>query len=290
MGRTQKSKKEITRYPIRLQAQTKGITFGLSEAWQYRDLVLLLARKSFTTTYRQTMLGPLWIVFQPLLSSLICMFIFGHVAAIGTDGIPQILFYFASSSVWELFAFSLNSNAGTFVNNAYLFSKVYFPRLTVPFSNLLVGFLKFSIQFVITMILVILYTARGIIHPLWAAFPLLPISFLVLSFFGMSVGILLSSLTTRYRDLLVIVNIAVNLWMYASAVVYPLSSLPAGTLRTIILLNPVTSQMELVRRILLGAGGFYPLYCFGGLAIMTLIFLAGTALFNRVERTFADTV
>lgn len=277
-------------YHVRLQAEDGGLQLKLGEVWAYRDLVLLMTRKTFTMTYQQTILGPLWIILNPVLSSLIYMFIFGHVAAIGTDGVPQILFYFLSSSVWGMFAYSLTSNASTFVSNANLFGKVYFPRLVMPLSEMLVSCLRFLVQLAIVLVLLAIYAARGDVSPEWKYFIFLPFLFLQVSFLGMSAGVLLSSLTTRYRDLMHLVNIGVNLLMYGSAVVYPLSAIPEGPLRTLIRHNPVTGLMELIRRIMLGRGEADPGLYLGGLAFTVLLFVLGTMIFNRVQRNFADTV
>lgn len=277
-------------YHIRLEPKKSGFDLKLGELWQYRDLVLLLTRKTFTVTYQQTVLGPLWILFHPVLSSLIYMFIFGHVAKIGTAGVPQILFYFVSSSVWELFAFSMTANSNTFVANAYLFSKVYFPRLAVPVSNMLVSVLKFLIQLIIISVLLAVYLFRGTVHPLWAWFPLLPPLFVQMSLLGMSAGILVSSLTTKYRDLLMVVNLGVSFLMYASPVVYPLSGLSPGVLKTLVKLNPVSEPIELIRLILLGVGEFDPAFYLLSLGVTLVLFLLSAAIFNQVERTFEDTV
>ncbi len=277
-------------YHVRLVPKTRGIHLGLGEVWRYRDLVLLLTKKTFTMTYQQTLLGPLWILLHPVFSSLVHMLVFGRIAGIGTGGVPGILFYFASMAVWEMFAYSLHTNAQTFISSAHLFSKVYFPRLSVPFSGLLVSLLKFCIQLIVILPMWTVYLIRGDIHPVLPALPLLPLLLLQLSMLGMSVGVLLSSLTTRYRDLMHLVGVGTSLWMYASAVVYPLDALPPGRLRSLITLNPVTQIMELIRRITLGEGMFsLPRYLFG-VALTLLLFLAGAAVFSHVERTFEDTI
>jgi len=286
-----KSKAEPnTAYHIRLQPEEKKVRLKLDEAWRYRDLVRLLTRRTFTVTYQQTVLGPLWIIINPVLASLIYMFVFGHIADVGTAGIPQILFYFVSSAVWELFSFSLTKNSQTFVANAYLFSKVYFPRICVPISNMLVSILKFLIQLLIVAVLLTAFVIRGNVHPMWALYPLLPLLFLQMALFGMSVGVLISSVTTKYRDLLAVVNVLVNLWMYGSAVVYPIQSVPDGVLKILVKINPVSENMELIRMILLGEGEFDLLYYLAGLAVTILLFFFSIVIFNRVERTFADTV
>ncbi|MBR6255525.1 MAG: ABC transporter permease [Clostridiales bacterium] len=279
-----------TAYHVRLQPDEKKVRLKLDEVWHYRDLVRLLTRRTFTVTYQQTVLGPLWIIINPILSSLIYMFVFGHIADVGTAGIPQILFYFVSSAVWEIFAFSLTKNSQTFVANAYLFSKVYFPRICVPISNMIVSILKFLIQLLIIIALLITFVVRGNVAPMWELYPLLPLLFLQMAIFGMSVGVLISSVTTKYRDLLAVVNLLVNLWMYGSAVVYPIQSVPDGILKILVKINPVSEMMELIRMILLGEGEFDLLYYLVGLAVTVLLFFFSIVIFNRVERTFADTV
>lgn len=284
------AQKQNTAYHIRLQPEEKKVRLKLDEAWRYRDLVRLLTRRTFTVTYQQTVLGPLWIIINPVLASLIYMFVFGHIADVGTAGIPQILFYFVSSAVWELFSFSLTKNSQTFVANAYLFSKVYFPRICVPISNMLVSILKFLIQLLIVAGLLTAFVIRGAVHPMWALYPLLPLLFLQMALFGMSVGVLISSVTTKYRDLLAVVNVLVNLWMYGSAVVYPIQSVPDGVLKILVKINPVSENMELIRMILLGEGEFDLMYYLVGLSVTVLLFFFSIVIFNRVERTFADTV
>ena len=279
-----------TAYHVRLQPDEKKVRLKLDEVWHYRDLVRLLTRRTFTVTYQQTVLGPLWIIINPILSSLIYMFVFGHIADVGTAGIPQILFYFVSSAVWEIFAFSLTKNSQTFVANAYLFSKVYFPRICVPISNMIVSILKFLIQLLIIIALLITFVVRGNVAPMWELYPLLPLLFLQMAIFGMSVGVLISSVTTKYRDLLAVVNLLVNLWMYGSAVVYPIQSVPDGILKILVKINPVSEMMELIRMILLGEGEFDLLYYLVGLTVTVLLFFFSIVIFNRVERTFADTV
>ena len=280
----------ISEYHIRLTPHKKIFDMKLGELWEYRDLVVLLTRKSFTVTYQQTVLGPLWILVHPLLSCLIYMFIFGHIAQIGTGGIPQVLFYFVSSAVWELFAFSLNVNSNTFVANAYLFSKVYFPRLAVPVSNMFVSLLKFCVQMLIIAVIMAVYIFRGDVHPLWAYFPLLPLLFLQLSLLGMGAGILISSLTTKYKDLLHVVGILVSFLMYASPVVYPISTLSPGILKTLIRINPVSEPIELIRKILLGSGEFELSYYLLSVGITIVLLVISAAIFNMVEKTFEDTV
>ena len=267
-----------------------GFRLGLTELWQYRYLVLFLTNRSFKVSYQQTLLGPLWIIINPILSALVYMFIFGHIAALGTDGIPQILFYFVSTSLWELFSFSLNTNSNTFVANAYLFSKVYFPRLAVPVSDMLVSVLKFCIKLIVIAVMMAFFLAKGEISPNWMLFPVLPFLFLQMSLLGMSIGILISSVTVKYRDILNVVTVGVSLLMYASPVVYPLASISDGLLKTIIMINPVSEIMELIRLIMLGRGEFDFKCYLAGLCVTVMLFILSSLVFNRVERTFADRV
>ena len=183
-------------YHIHISSKSDGLHLNLWEVWRYRDLIWLLTRKTFKLSYKQTVLGPAWIVINPLLFSLAYMLVFGFIAGISTDGIPQMLFYLMGTAIWGLFAFSLTSSSSTFISNAYVFGKVYFPRLTVPISNLLVGLIRFAIQMILVVILMAVYTAQGIIHPQWWMFIILPFTLAHLCLMGMGIGIILSSLTT----------------------------------------------------------------------------------------------
>lgn len=285
------SEKEFRpRHHVRIEPEEAGVHLRLGELWRYRYMIGLLAKKSFTLTYQQTLLGPLWIVLQPVLSSLIYLFVFGYVAQIETGGVPRILFYLLSSSLWELFAYNATSGAGTFLHNAQLFSKVYFPRLAVPVSNLLVSLLKFGIQFLFILVLLIFYALRGNVSPDWTGIPFLAFLIVQMAFFGMSVGILFSGFTTKYRDLIHVVDLIVELWMFASAVVYPLAAVPEGAIRTFVRLNPLTQIMEEVRRIILGAGTPEPVLLLGGMIVTAVLFIFSAAIFNHTERTFVDTI
>ena len=277
-------------YHIHISSKSDGLHLNLGEVWRYRDLIWLLTRKTFKLSYKQTVLGPAWIVINPLLFSLAYMLVFGFIAGISTDGIPQMLFYLMGTAIWGLFAFSLTSSSSTFLTNSYVFGKVYFPRLTVPISNLLVGLIRFAIQMILVVILMAVYTAQGVIHPQWWMFIILPFTLAHLCLMGMGIGIILSSLTTKYRDLQVLVSFGVTLWMYATPVVYPLSQIGEGTLRTILLANPVTSPVELMRYILTGAGTIDPFFMAISIIFTIAVVIVGIFMFNRVEKTFIDTI
>ena len=261
----------------------------LGEGWRYRDLIVMFTRRSFTVAYKQTILGPLWQFINPLLTSVIYVIVFGNIAKLGTDGVPQLLFYLGGTAVWSFFSSSLTNNAGTFTGNAGLFGKVYFPRLTIPVSNVLSCAIRFGIQMIMVVILMAYYLIRHslTVQPLfWLLVPLLLVW---LGVMGMGCGIIVSSMTTKYRDLSVLVGFGMQLWMYATPVVYPLSTL-SGPLRTIVLINPATAPIELFRRALFGVGTFVPWSAAISLAFTLAAAFFGIVIFNRVERTFMDTV
>ena len=277
-------------YHVHIEPKTEGFHLNLREVWEYRDLIGLLTNKTFTLTYKQTILGPAWIIINPLLSSIIYLFIFGIVAGISTDGVPRILFYLSGTAIWGLFSQVLSTNSSTFNANANLFGKVYFPRLTVPISNMLASLIRFGIQMIIVAVLLIYYTATGDVHPRWELWPLIPFALLHLCVLGMGIGIILSSFTTKYRDLQILVSFGLQLLMYGTPVVYPLSQLPDGILRTLVVFNPVTSPVEVIRTALLGAGSIEMLPLAVSLAVTAICFVFGVLIFNHVEKTFIDTV
>ena len=277
-------------YHVEISADNGRLKLNLGEVWRYRDLIILLTKKTFTLTYKQTILGPLWIVLNPVMSSIAYMFVFGFIAGIGTEGVPQILFYLLGTAVWGLFSNSLTSNSRTFLSNAYVFSKVYFPRLTVPVSNVLVGIIQFGIQMILVLLIIGYFVMQGAISPRWILWLTIPIAMAHLCLLGMGVGIILSSLTTKYRDLQILVGFGMQLWMYATPVVYPLSTVSDARMRAVLLINPVTAPMEMMRLGLWGQGAVTASQVIVSSAVSLLIALGGILLFNRVERTFADTV
>ena len=277
-------------YHTHITGKPKRFELNLQEVWRYRDLIVLFTKRAFTVTYKQTILGPAWIFLNPLISSLIYAFVFGGIAGIGTEGIPSILFYLCSNAVWIFFSTCVTQNATTFTGNAAVFGKVYFPRLTMPISNVLSAIIQFGIQMLLVLIFMVYYLIQGQVHPHWAAWAWLPVALLHLGILGLSVGIIISSLTTKYRDLSILVTFGVSLWMYITPIVYPISSVGEGVMKTVFMINPVTPAVELIRYAVLGQGtvhwGYYGLSA--GLTVV--LFLFGVMIFNRVEKTFMDTV
>ena len=261
----------------------------LKEVWQYKDLILLFTRRSFQISYKQTVLGPLWLFLNPLMTAFFQMILFGRIAGLSTDGVPQILFYLSGNALWSFFASRVSGNAAVFTANAGLFGKVYFPRLVIPVADVLSGLIRFGIQILLTLAVLVFYLFRGTVTPHWSLFPVLPLLTVLLGLIGMSTGIIISSLTTKYRDLTVLVGFGLQLWMYVSPVVYPISTV-SGSLRTLLLLNPVSAPLELFRYILFGSGTVFLRSLVWSVFFTLAASFAGIIIFNKVERTFIDTV
>lgn len=277
-------------YHTHITAERKKFELNLKEIWKYKDLIVLFTKKSFTVLYKQTILGPAWVFINPLLTSVIYTFVFGKIAGISTEGIPQILFYLTSNAIWGFFASSVTQNANTFTANAGVFGKVYFPRLTMPISNVISAIIQFFIQMILVILLLVYYVVKGNVSPNWEAFLWIPFVLLHLGIMGLGTGIIISSVTTKYRDLVVLVSFGVQLWQYATPVIYPLSEIEEGILKTVIMINPVTAPIELLRYALLGKGTIIPQYYVLSVVVTLLVAVLGIAIFNKVEKTFMDTV
>lgn len=284
------NEKSTSKYHIHISSKHKWFDLKLKEVWQYKDLIWLFTKRSFVVKYKQTVLGPAWLFLSPLITSFIYTFIFGGIAGMSTDGIPQILFYMSSNAIWTLFATSINSNASTFTANAGVFGKVYFPRLTTPISNMISAVIQFGIQMLLVVAILVYFIFTGEVSPNWLAMLYIPLILVQLGIMGMGFGIIISSMTTKYRDLSILVTFGVQLWMYATPVVYPLSTLGNGTMRTIMLINPVTAPVELFRYALLGQGVIDLLSIAWSAVFTVLVTIFGIMVFNKVERTFMDTV
>lgn len=277
-------------YHIHISSQHRWLQLNLKEVWQYRDLIYLFTKRSFVVSYKQTILGPAWIFLTPLFSSIVQAFVFGEIAGIETDGVPVLLFYLCSNAIWTFFSTCLINNANTFTENAYVFGKVYFPRLTMPISNILSCAIRFGIQMILVLLFMVYFLIQGQVAPHWAAWILIPLELVHLGVLGMGFGIIVSSMTTKYRDLGVLVGFGVSLWMYLTPIVYPLSIAAEGWMKTLLMLNPVTIPVEIIRYAVVGKGTF--LWGYYGLSwLLTLaVALLGIMIFNKVERTFMDTV
>lgn len=273
-----------------IESQRNLLDLRLGELWRYKDLVMLFVRRDFVSIYKQTILGPLWYLIQPLLTTLTFTVIFGNIASLPTDGLPQFLFYMSGTVVWSYFASCLTKTSETFAANANLFGKVYFPRLAVPVSILFSNLITFLIQFLMFLIFVLYFFLRGApiqFNGLWIL--LSPILVLMMAGLGLGFGIIISSLTTKYRDLRFLVTFGVSLLMYATPVIYPVSSIPQR-FQWIILANPMTPIIEAFRYAFLGAGTVDTNHLLYSLGFMGVVVILGSIIFNRVEQTFMDTV
>ena len=277
-------------YHTHITAEHKLLDLKLKEVWQYKDLIILFTKRSFVVTYKQTILGPAWIFINPFLTSIIYTFIFGGIAGISTDGVPQILFYLSSNAIWGFFASCVTKNANTFTANANVFGKVYFPRLTIPISNVLASIIQFAVQMILVLIFLIYYVLKGAVIINWTAILFIPVILVHLGIMGLGTGIIISSLTTKYRDLAVLVTFGIQLWHYATPIIYPLSEIEPGLLKTLIMINPVTAPVELFRYAILGQGTIVPEYYGLSVAITIIVAVIGVIIFNKVEKTFMDTV
>lgn len=280
---------ETEKWDLIIEPKRNLLDLRLGELWKYRDLVLLFVRRDFVSVYKQTILGPLWYLIQPLLTTLTFTVIFGNIAQLPTDGLPQFLFYMSGIVIWTYFADCLIKTSNTFVNNANLFGKVYFPRLAVPVSILISNLITFTIQFGLFLLFVAYFALRGsTIQPnLWILST--PLLLLIMAGLGLGFGILISAMTTKYRDLRFLVSFGVTLLMYATPVIWPVSMIPERY-QFLIKLNPMTPIVETFRYAFLGAGSINPLELVYSFGFMVVTVILGSVVFNRVEATFMDTV
>lgn len=274
-----------------IKPQNKWYQIDLAAIWKYRDLLMLLVRRDFVSVYKQTILGPLWFFIQPIITSLTFTFIFGDLAKISTDGMPAILFYMAGITLWTYFADCLNKTSTTFVTNAGVFGKVYFPRLIMPLSVLVSNLIKLGIQVLIFVTIWIYFlVSSDKIHPQWEFMWMLPVLIFMMAGLGLGFGILISSLTTKYRDLTFLVGFGVQLLMYGSSVIIPVSSITNPKIKMWMLLNPLTSIIEAFKYIFLGSGYYSPMWLAYGFGFMLFIVAVSVLIFNKVEKSFMDTV
>ena len=272
-----------------IEPKRKLLDLPIREVIRYRDLIVLFIKRDFVTQYKQTILGPLWFVISPLISTVMYIFVFGNLARLSTDGVPQILFYYAGTMLWAFFSSCFTDASNIFVTNKDLFGKVYFPRLTVPISNVFGNLTKVAVQFVFLLIFFIYYLVTAdVLKPSFAvlAFPLLLVWIAAL---GTGMGMIISSLTTKYRDLRILVTFSLNLAMYATPVVYPISQIPKR-FSWVLYANPVSVPVELFRVWFYGAGTVTVGVACISIAETILLLFLGLIMFNQNERSFIDVV
>lgn len=280
-------------WDLEIKPQAHLLDINLREVWKYRDLLWMFVKRDFTAQYKQTILGPLWHFIQPLFTTVVFLVVFTNIAKISTDGVPPVLFYMSGITIWNYFSSCLNATSSTFVANAGIFGKVYFPRLVIPFSTVMSNIVKFGIQFLLLLAAMLWYkftsSSFTLSQPL-STLVLIPAIILIMAGLGLGLGIIISSMTTKYRDLTVLIGFAVQLLMYATPVVYPLSAISSEKLRFWITLNPLTPLVEAFRYAMLGVGSFDAGsfgYSFGFMLVTLFI---GLLIFSKVEKTFMDTV
>ncbi|MBQ8506317.1 MAG: ABC transporter permease [Clostridia bacterium] len=281
-------------WTTRIRPRTGWFDINLKDLWHYRDLIWTLVRRDFTLIYKQTILGPAWVIIQPLLTTIIFTVIFGNIAGLPTDGMPKFLFYMGGNIAWQYFSNCLTTTSNTFISNRNLFGKVYFPRLCVPIATACSQLINFFVQFALFIGIVAYYALQPnpIVHPNWKLIAMLPLMLLQLAMLGLGFGIIVSSMTTKYRDLALLVSFGVHLWMYATPVAYPASMIAEKfpQLLGVYMLNPMTPLIELFRSAFLGTPCYYMNYYWLSIAMTVLVFLLGVVLFSKVEKTFMDTV
>lgn len=285
-----------TEFKTEITAERRLLDLHLKETFEYRDLILLFVKRDFTAYYKQTILGPLWAIIQPLLTTVVFTVIFGnlaHLTTMDTDGdwvIPGFLFYMAGNICWGYFSTTLSSTANTFITNRNTMGKVYYPRLVAPLSTALSGMISFGIQFVLFFLFWLFFVFRGgtsiRVTPMMLLVPLLIFQMILLS---MGVGIIIASVTTKYRDLAMLVTFGLQLWQYGSPIAYGLKLVPENWMR-LYMLNPVTPIVTTFRYAMFGFGYFNLSYYLIGWGVSLLVFLIGLVLFNRIEHSFMDTI
>ena len=291
------------KYSLVITPHQKLWSVDFKEIWRYRDLIELFVKRNIVVQYKQTILGPLWYLIQPILTVIMNMVVFGGIAHMSTDGVPQALFYMAGNVCWFYFADCLNQTSNTFIANQGMFGKVYFPRLVVPIATVLSNLLRFSIQIglYIAFYLYFLFSGAdihlGLIIPsapliinVFVLVLVLVLMVIMLAGLGLGFGILVSSMTTKYRDLTILFTFIVQLWMYGTPIVYPISMVTNETLRTLIMANPMTSIIEAFKFATLGQGYFSWLALGYSFTFMTILLILGVVVFNKVQRSFMDTV
>ena len=264
------------------------LDLNLKEVWRYRDLLIMFVRRDFVASYKQTIFGPLWFFIQPLLTTVTFVIVFGNIAKISTDGVPQVLFYLSGLTLWNYFADCLNKTATVFKDNAGIFGKVYFPRLIIPLSIVVSNLVRFAIQFALFGAIWLWFLYKGNIQP--NIFILLtPLLVILMAITSLGLGLIITALTTKYRDLVFLLTFGVQLLMYATPIIYPMSALPVKY-APIIKANPLSAIVETFRYAFTGSGTFSWLYLLYSAVFSMVVLVIGTVVFNKVEKSFMDTV
>ena len=272
-----------------IKSQDSIFSIDLKEVWHYRDLLLMFVKKDYVTFYKQTILGPIWFFVQPILTTVIYVLLFGQIAKLSTDGTPQIAFYLSGITIWNYFSEALTKTSTVFKDSAHIMGKVYFPRLIMPLSIIVSGLMKFAIQFALFIAVVLYFTfVKESIHPnIWILAT--PFLILLMAALSLGLGMVFSSLTTKYKDLVFLLTFGIQLFMYATPVVYSITSIPER-FRWLVNINPLTGIFECFRYGFLGSGSFDPFSLVFSTIVTVVILMIGVVIFNKVEKSFMDTV
>ncbi|NML58020.1 ABC transporter permease [Chryseobacterium cheonjiense] len=271
-----------------IEAKHSLFDLKLREVWNYKDLVYMFVKRDFISSFKQTILGPIWFFINPILTTITFLIVFGKIAGLPTNNIPPLLFYLSGVTLWNYFSSCLLGTSSTFTGNAGIFGKVYFPRLVTPISIVISNLMRFGVQFLLFLIIWVYYLAKGEIHPnIWIV--VTPFLIILMALFALGTGMIFSSLTTKYKDLSMLLGFGVSLYMYATPVIYPTSALP-GFFKKLAFYNPLTGIFECFKYAWLGSGNFSPSMLIISSVIVLLLMIAGTLIFNKVEKSFMDTV
>jgi lipopolysaccharide transport system permease protein len=277
-------------WDIIIEPQANLLDIKIKDVWHYRDLLFLFVKRDITAQYKQTVLGPLWHFIQPIFTTIVFVMVFGKIANIPTDGIEPVLFYMSGITIWNYFSACLNATSGTFIANAGIFGKVYFPRLVIPLSTVMSNMIKFGIQFLLLIIVIIYFGLDNGQFYFGISWLLVPVLVLMMAAMGLGAGIIISSLTTKYRDFTVLIGFGVQLLMYAAPVAYPLSYLKNKSFINVIKYNPLTPVVESFRFALFGKGSVDTMHLVYSGSFIVIVLFIGLLIFSKVERTFMDTV
>ncbi len=276
-------------YVTHIKSKTGWFEINFKELWRYRDLIYLFVKRDFSAQYKQTILGPLWFIINPLLSTFIYTLVFGTIAGIETEGVPNFVYYIVSYAIWNYFATCITATSNTFVSNSAIFGKVYFPRIVTPMSTVIFSAINFVVVLVMSIITMLIYAIQGVQFNITAFVLFVPVIVIQTAILGLGCGIIVSSLTTKYRDLSLLVSLGVQLWMYITPVVYPIG-MASEKLQKIMWLNPMAPIVNNFRYAVMGCGTFEWNYWFVSLGVTVVLFGIGVVLFNHIEKSFMDTV
>ena len=283
--------KDKEKWDILIKPNSNLFEFRLNEVWKYKYLIAMFVKRDFISVYKQTILGPLWFLLQPVFTTLTYLLIFKNIAHLSTDNIPPVLFYMSGILFWNYFSISFLKTADTFTTNAGVFGKVYFPRLTVPIATIISTFISFGIQLFFFLIIYVYYVVIGEVHfTIGYASIIIPFLIVLMAILSMGMGTIISAMTTKYRDLRFLITFGIQLLMYATPVVYPMSIVTDPKIKLLLYLNPMTSIIETFRYIVLGAGSYSPSALLYSFVATFIIAILGIAIFNKVEKNFMDTI